>query len=60
MYLQNRYRLADFENKILVTKGNREGWTRGLGLAQGTLPGILRLPIQEKTPKENGCGYMCG
>ena len=34
-YLQNRNRFTEFENKLMVTKGDRwgGGWTGGLGLA---------------------------
>ena len=34
-YLQNKSRFTDFENKFMVTKGDRwgQGWTGGLGLA---------------------------
>ena len=34
-YLQNRNRLTDIENRLVVAKeegGNREGWTGSLGL----------------------------
>ena len=33
IYLQNRNRLTDFENKLMVIKGDRcgKGWTGGLG-----------------------------
>ena len=33
-FLPNRNRLTDFENKLMVMKGDRlgEGWTGGLGL----------------------------
>ena len=35
MYLQNKNKFIDFENKFMITKGGRwvEGWTGGLRLA---------------------------
>ena len=38
MTLQNRSRLTDFKNKLMVTKGDSwggEGWVRGLALVHG-------------------------
>ena len=32
MYMQNRNRLTDMENKVVVTKGDREGGNDKLGV----------------------------
>ena len=32
MYIQNRNRLPDIENKLMVTKGEREGQREKLGV----------------------------
>ena len=39
IYLQNRNRRTDFENKLIVTKGDerQEGWTGDLGLTYHTV-----------------------
>ena len=68
--MQNRNRLTDFGNKLMVTKGDRwnwpmhtvipwNGWPVGACcIAQGTLPNILWQPIWEKNLKGNGYVYM--
>ena len=48
---QNRNRLTDFENKLMVTKADRwgEGWTAGLGLA------YAHCGMWNDWPKETCC-----
>jgi len=46
IYLQNRRRLTDLENRVSVAKGEGEGvgWTGSLGFADATLPLRMEKP----------------